>query len=264
MLDHLNGATRIHYIVGDPIAQVKSPSDVTRALVAQGRNALVVPAHVAPAQLRAWVAGVSLAQNVDSIIVTVPHKFACFDLCSSTTEHAAFLRAVNTMRRGPDGGWHGDMGDGPGMLRALQDKGYEPKGKSALLAGAGGAGSAIAHSLALAGVSRLAIHDTDAQRRQALVERLAALGLCPVTHGSADPTGFDLVVNATTAGMQADDPYPIDVTRLQPGTMAACAITAPPVSPFLVAARERGCASVTGGEMFGRVKELIVEFLLGR
>ncbi len=264
MPDRLDGTTRIHYIVGDPIAQVKSPSEVTRALAARGHNAIVVPAHVSPPHLVTWLAGVSLAHNVDSVIVTVPHKFACFGLCATTSDHAAFLQTVNTMRRRPGGGWHGDMFDGQGLVAALRDKGFEPRGKAALLAGAGGAGSAIAHALVLAGVSRLAVHDLDARRRQVLVDRLGALGHGPVTHGSADPAGFDLVVNATPAGMQAGDPYPVDVSRLRPGTLAACAITAPAVSPFIEAARARGCGSLTGIEMFDRVKDLIVEFLIDR
>lgn len=260
----LDGSTRIHYIVGDPIAQVKSPSDATQALQQEGHNAIVVPAHVAPAHLAQWVAGVSLAQNVDSIIVTVPHKFACFSLCASTSGRAAFLQTVNTMRRNAEGGWHGDMFDGLGLVKALQDKGFEPAGKSALVAGGGGAGSAIAHALVVGGAARLAVHDSDAARRHALVDRLAALGLCRIEHGSADPAGFDLVVNATPAGMQPADPLPVDVTRLDAGAMAACAITAPTISPFIAAARARGCASLTGIEMFDRVKDLIVDFLLHR
>jgi shikimate dehydrogenase len=260
----LDGSTRIHYIVGDPIAQVKSPAEVTRALLAHGVNAIVVPAHVAPRHLNEWVAAASLSQNVDSIIVTVPHKFACFQLCASTSERAAFLQTVNTMRRNPDGGWHGDMFDGLGFVTALQDKGFEPAGKTALLAGAGGAGSAIAHALVTAGVSRLAVHDADALRRQTLVDKLAGLGRCPVGHGSADPAAFDLVGNATPAGMQPGDPLPVDVSRMRAGAMAACAITAPAISPFIEAARERGCLTLTGIEMFDRVKDLIVEFLLGR
>src|SRR5437667_6867683 len=103
MTEPLNGATRVHFIVGDPIAQVKSPAGVTQAYQERGHNAYVMPAHVAPSQLAAWLAGVSLAQNVDGIIVTVPHKFACFELCATTSERAAFLHTVNTMRRNPDG-----------------------------------------------------------------------------------------------------------------------------------------------------------------
>jgi len=63
MLDNLSGATRVHLIVGDPIAQVKSPYGVTQAFEASGRNAICVPAHVAPADLAQWFAGISLARH---------------------------------------------------------------------------------------------------------------------------------------------------------------------------------------------------------
>lgn len=258
----LNGATRVHFIVGDPIAQVKSPSDVTRAFQARGRNAMVMPAHVAPADLAAWLAGVSLAKNVDGVIVTVPHKFACFDLCATTSERAAFLHTVNTMRRHADGRWHGDMFDGLAFVSALHDQGCQPKGKKCLLVGAGGAGSAIAHALVMAGVSQLAIHDEDALRRTTLVDRLAGLRLCEVGHGSADPSGFDLVLNATPMGMKAGDPLPLDVGRLSAAMFVGCVITAPAISPLVAAARAKGCRTLTGADMFRRVSDLMVEFLL--
>jgi shikimate dehydrogenase len=253
----------VHFIVGDPIAQVKSPAGVTHDFQQRGHDAMVMPAHVSPPDLAAWVHGVSLAKNVDSIIVTVPHKFACFELCATTSERAAFLRTVNTMRRNPDGRWHGDMFDGLGFVSALQDRGGRVDGRRCLLVGAGGAGSAIAHALVMAGASALAVHDADTVRRTTLVDRLAQLGRCPVAHGSADPSGFDVVVNATPMGMKPGDPLPVDVARLDRATFVGCVITAPPVSPLIAAARERGCGTVTGTDMFARVRELMVEFLLG-
>jgi shikimate dehydrogenase len=262
MTDSLNGATRVHFIVGDPIAQVKSPAGVTQAFRAQAHNAVCVPAHVSPAHLAEWVRGVSRAQNVDGIIVTVPHKFACADLCATTSDRAGFLKTVNTMRRNTDGSWHGDMFDGLGFVEALMAQGCEPAGQKALLVGAGGAGSAIAHALVMAGVSELAIWDPDDQRRSSLVNRLAVLGRCPVRPGSADPTGFNLVINATPLGMQVGDPHPLQVQHLQPDMFCGCAITAPAISPFIAAARERGCRTVTGTDMFARVRDLMVAFLL--
>lgn len=259
----LSGATRVHFIVGDPIAQVKSPAGVTQAFAGHGKNAVCVPAHVAPAHLADWVKGVSLSQNVDGIIVTVPHKFACTDLCATTSDRAAFLQTVNTMRRNADGTWHGDMFDGLGFVTAMQDKGCQPAGKKALLVGAGGAGSAIAHALVMAGVSELAIHDPDDQRRSALVARLAGLNRCPVTHGSANPAGFELVLNATPVGMKEADPYPLDVSQLEASMFCGCVITAPAVTPFIAAARSKGCQTLTGADMFARVRDLMVTFLLG-
>jgi shikimate dehydrogenase len=264
MTQALSGATRLHYIVGDPIAQVKSPAGVSQAFADHGRDAVCVPVHVSPAHLADWVRGASLAQNVDGIIVTVPHKFACTDLCATTSDRAAFLHTVNTMRRNADGTWHGDMFDGLGFVTALQNKGCQPAGKKALLVGAGGAGSAIAHALVMAGVSQLAIHDPDDHRRGSLVDRLAGLGKCPVVHGSPDPSGCDIVLNATPVGMKAGDPYPLDVTKLDAGMFCGCVITVPAVTPFIAAAREKGCAIMTGADMFAQVRDLMVAFLLGK
>ncbi|MFT3720457.1 shikimate dehydrogenase family protein [Pseudorhodoferax sp.] len=259
----LSGATRVHFIVGDPIAQVKSPLGVTQAFHARGLDAMVMPAHVAPADLAAWTHGVSVARNVDGIIVTVPHKFACAALCGTLSERAAFLGATNTMRRNADGSWHGDMFDGLGYVEALRALGCEPAGKQALLVGAGGAGSAIAHALVMAGVARLAVHDGDAARRDALVQRLAALGRCPVAAGSPDPSGYDLVVNATPAGMREGDPLPVEVDKLGAGTFVGCVVTQPAVTPLIAAARARGLGTCTGADMFAKVRDLMVAFLAG-
>jgi shikimate dehydrogenase len=258
----LSGATRVHFIVGDPIAQVKSPAGVTQAFHDAGRNAVCLPAHVAPNDLRGWSQGVSLAQNVDGIIVTVPHKFSCYDLCATTSDRAGFLKAVNTMRRNADGTWHGDMFDGMGYVQALISKGCEPQGQRALLVGAGGAGSAIAWSLMTAGVKELAVHDADVVRRDALVARLASLGLGKVSAGSSDPTGFDICINATPIGMKDGDPHPIDSTRFTAQQFVGCVITAPAVPPMIAAARARGCNTMTGADMFARVRDLMVQFLL--
>lgn len=259
----LSGATRVHFIVGDPIAQVKSPLGVTRAFADRGLDAMVMPAHVRPDDLAGWADGVSRARNVDGIIVTVPHKFASAALCATLSERAAFLGAVNTMRRNPDGGWHGEMFDGMGYVAALRDRGCEPQGRRALLVGAGGAGTAIGHALVMAGVLALDVHDEDAARCEALVQRLAALDRCPVAVGSRDPRGHSLVVNASPAGMRDGDPLPVDVERLDADAFVGCVITQPPVSPLVAAARARGLGTATGADMFARVRDLMVEFLAG-
>ena len=261
---NLDGATRVYFIVGDPIAQVKSPAGVSQAFQSAGLNGVCIPAHVAAADLASWTAGVSRAQNVDGIIVTVPHKFAFFDLCATTSDRGAFLKSINTLRRNPDGGWHGDMFDGMGYVKALSLKGCSLLGKKALLVGAGGAGSAIAYSLATGGLRELAIHDEDTIRRDALVQRLAALGACTVVAGSRDPTGFDIAINATPMGMQAGDPHPIDSSKFAPNMLVGCVITAPAIPPMIAAARALGCETLTGADMFAQVRDLMVEFLMGK
>jgi shikimate dehydrogenase len=133
-----------------------------------------------------------------------------------------------------------------------------------LLIGAGGAGSAIGHALVEAGVASLDIRDFDAERTAALASRLLALGQSAVN--LADETvraeDYDIVVNASPAGMREGDPLPIDVSRLKASTFVGDVVTKPPLTPFIEAARARGCATVTGTQMFGRVCDAIVDYLL--
>lgn len=256
----LNGASRLCFVLGDPIAQVKSPAGVSEMLQARGKNALCIPGHVAAADLAACWAGLKTLQNLDGVIITVPHKIAAIAMADRLSERAAFLGAVNTLRRTADG-WEGDMFDGLGHVSALQKAGCTLEGRRAVLAGAGGAGSAIAHALVLAGVSELAIHEMDDGRRNSLIDRLSSLGKAKVFAGSADPTGFDVVVNATPAGMREGDPLPFDGDRLAPSMFIGEVITQPAVSPFVARARQIGCRAITGIDMFVEVRDLMVDFL---
>ena len=260
----LSGATRVYFIVGDPKAQLSSPAGVTAALRAAGRDAVVVPAHVAPSDLPAFFTAATQMQNVDGVIITVPHKFSAAQYCASLSDEAAFLGAVNTLRRQADGTWHGGMFDGTGFVAALGDAGCDLKAKRALLVGAGGAGSAIGHALVNAGVASLAVRDNDAARTQALVARLNALKLGEVTiaDAAAGAESYEVVVNASPVGMRADDPLPVDISRLTAKTFVGDVVTKPPLTPLIEAARARGCKTVTGTQMFERVRDRMVQFLL--
>lgn len=259
---NLTGATRLNIIVGDPIAQVKSPGGVTRAFVDRSYDGILVPVQIDSAHLKAFLTTATEVRNLDGIIVTVPHKFACFEFCASSTERARLLGSVNIMRRRREGGWHGDQVDGLGFVGAVRANGYDPNGKRALLVGAGGAGSAIAMALVEAGVRSLAIHDNDVTRRDQLIAKLSTLRKAEIGSGSTDPAGFDLVANATPLGMKASDPLPIDVARLKPATFVGCVITSAAVSPVVEAARRIGCPTSTGTEMYNALQSSMVDFLL--
>jgi shikimate dehydrogenase len=172
------------------------------------------------------------------------------------------LGSVNVLRRNDDGSWDGEMFDGLGMLGGITSQGGNPKDKKTLLVGAGGAGTAIAQALLEAGVSELAIHDADAARRDGLVNLLKQHYGSRVYAGSNNPAGFALVVNATPMGMRAEDPYPVDVEQLSADAFAACVITVPAVSPWVQAAREKGCRSSVGIDMYKAEQQLMVDFFL--
>jgi shikimate dehydrogenase len=263
MIPALSGATRLYVIIGDPIAQVRSPAGVTAAFAARGHDGILVPVQLTPHDLPDFLSVAARLKNLDGIVATIPHKFACYQACASATERAHFLRAVNLMRRRTDGAWHGDMVDGLGFVGAARAKGIDPRGMRALLVGAGGAGSAIALALVEAGVSEIAIHDSATERRDALISQLNRLGKTLARIGTADPTGFDVVANATPAGMKDGDPLPIDITRLAPSAYCGCVITRPEVSPFIAAARKLGCVTATGTDMYQQHQSIMVDFLLG-
>src|SRR5262249_59716303 len=102
--------------------------------------------------------------------------------------------------------------------------------------GLGGARAAVACALIVAERAALAVADTDKERRLSLIERLAARAPVAVRTGTADAAGFDLVVNATPAGMQRTDPLPVDAARLEPSAYVADLITRPALTPLLEAA----------------------------
>ncbi|BCH26536.1 shikimate dehydrogenase family protein [Mesorhizobium sp. L-8-3] len=257
-----SGSTRLFPVVGDPVAQVRSPDAITRILVDRGLDAVVVPLHVPIADIAELLGALSKVRNVGGVLVTVPHKRATLSLCATTTERAAFAEAVNVLRR-TESGWHGDNTDGLGYVSGIEQEGFTVAGKRALLVGCGGAGSAIALELLERGAALLAIHDVDVSRRDDILARLGVRFPGRVVAGSADPSGFDFVANATPMGMSAGDPPPVDLDKLQPWQFVACVVTKPEVPLLILAARRLGCRTMTGTGMFDAQAETLADFLLG-
>src|SRR3954464_10929593 len=88
MLPTLNGATRIHVTIGDPIAQVKSPAGITAGFHTRGRDAIMIPLQVKPADIQDFFKLAKTLPNLDGIVITVPHKPVAFGHCDATTERA--------------------------------------------------------------------------------------------------------------------------------------------------------------------------------
>jgi shikimate dehydrogenase len=263
MLESLSGETRLYPILGDPITAVKSPQRLTCGFEARDHNGICVPMQVPQADLEAVMHGLSLVPNVDGLLITMPHKFAAFTLCASSSERAKLLGVVSVIRRNPDGSWHGDMLDGLAFVKAQIDEGAQPDGARVLLIGAGGAGSAIAIALLEAGVRELIIHDTDEARTAHLIELLSGQGRGRVTAGPPDPAGCDMVCNATPLGMAAGDPLPVPAHALAPSMFVGDVIAGHGLTPLVQAARTAGCKTATGVHMVEAVQEMMLDFFLG-
>ncbi len=105
-------------------------------------------------------------------------------------------------------------------------------------------------AIADAGVGRLALYDTRSDATEQLSSRLQQFfPTLPINLGRNDPSGFEIVVNATPMGMELGDPLPIDVGRISPDTMVGEVVMKQEVTPFVLAARERGCMTQIGTDM---------------
>ncbi|MFD5589821.1 shikimate dehydrogenase family protein [Streptomyces griseorubiginosus] len=254
----IRGTTRLYAVLGDPVAQVRAPALLNSLFDRLGTDAVLVPVEVGAGQLGAAIRGLTAVRNLDGLLVTVPHKTACRELADRVTATAALSGSVNALRRLPGGGWEGANFDGEGFVRGLRAAGHEPGGATVCLAGAGGAGSAIAVALLRAG-ARVTVWDVDASRASELAARLAPHFPDRVT---AAPTHIDadLAVNATPMGLRPEDGLPFDPRALKPGTLVADIIMKPRETALLRAAREAGCAIQYGEPMLAEQLALYQEF----
>jgi shikimate dehydrogenase len=255
----VNGSTRLLGVVGDPIAQVRAPGVWSALFRHNGINALCVPMHVRPPALTTFVSGIRTLGNLQGLIVTIPHKPAVLALVDEVTPRAKQVGVANSIAVLADGRTRADTFDGFGMVAGLRAAGQDLAGRRALVVGSGGVGASIAFALAEAGASSLAISDIAAERAQALVARLKQAGF-QADVGPADPGGFNLVINATPVGMQPTDPLPMDCTRLEPAAIVVDVVISPGLTPFLTAARERGCFVQPGSVMTDYMITAMAEF----
>jgi len=260
----ISGNTRLFAIIAEPIHHVKTPEEINALMAARGYDRVMVPLHVGPEQLADAVQGLRAMRNLDGFVVTVPHKGAIVHLCDSVSLAAEQVGAVNVVRRQANGRLHGDILDGVGFVAGLRRAGIEPSGMTVYLAGAGGAAQAIAYALAEAGVASLTIANRTQAKAEHLASRLA--GLFPgatFNVGTADPSGHDLVVNATSMGLRETDDYPCDVHRLTREQVVAEIIMQPEYTPLLLAAAERGCRVHLGRPMLQCQIELMAAAMSG-
>ena len=257
----IGGATRLYAILGDPIAQVKSPTLFTERFAQAGMNAIMVPMHVLPDHFDATVPALMALGNVDGLVVTVPYKARAAAFATRLGATARRIGAVNALRREADGSWTGDMFDGVGFVRGAERKGHAVKGRKVALFGAGGAGSAIGCELVAAGAASMAILDPVRERAEALATRLGeAFPGAPIRAASSIPAGTDMIVNASTIGMKPGDGLPGELGALDRNTLVGDVINADAPSPMIRHAIAHGCAYVTGREMFEGQADALMAF----
>jgi shikimate dehydrogenase len=258
---HIDGRTEVIAHLGFPTHAFKAPMIYNPYFEAEGINAVVVPFACRAEHFADGLRTLFQMDNVRGALITMPHKVSVVGLLDEVTPTVRVAGACNAVKRMPDGRLVGDMFDGEGFVRGVLQKGRSVMGARALVVGCGGVGSAIAASLAKAGVGELVLFDAHEPMMQGLAERLRAhypqLGLVV---GSADPTDCDIVVNATPLGMKAGDPLPVDVDRIAPGAFVGEVVMKQEITPFLEAVRARGCTYQVGADMLFEQIPAYLEF----
>jgi shikimate dehydrogenase len=257
----ISGKTTLIAHLGYPTETFKAPMIYNPYFEKAGIDAVVVPMGVKAEDYPPVLKAVFRLTNIRGALVTMPHKVTTVALLDEVTPTVQIAGSCNAILRRPDGSLLGDMFDGAGFVRGVERKGRQLKGAKALVVGSGGVGSAIAASLAAAGISAIGLFDASSAAAESLGERLREhFPKLKVETGSKDPEGYDIVINATPLGMKEGDPLPIDVARIAPTAFVGEVVMKQEMTPFLRAAKAKGCAVQVGTDMLFEQIPAYLEF----
>ena len=233
-------------VIGHPVAHSRSPAIHKYWLAEHGIAGDYGREDVAPENIAAVLAGFADSGYVGAN-VTVPHKEAAFAAAKADAV-AHELGAVNTL-------WLegrqllGTNTDVYGFLANLDEvqPGWDKRTRVAVVLGAGGAARAILYGLHDRGVERIVLVNRTPARAQALAAQFGAhvrpRGFDKLDAALADA---DLLINATSLGMQGAPPLDIDTGTLKPGAVVYDIVYVPLETALLKAARARGHSVVDG------------------
>jgi shikimate dehydrogenase len=246
----INGNTQLIAHIGFPTHTFKSPMIYNPYFASAGINAVVVPMGCQTPDYPVFLKSVFNLTNMCGALITMPHKVVTVGLLDEVTRTVRVAGACNAVKKLADGRLVGDMFDGAGFVRGVQRKGFDLTGKRVLVVGSGGVGCAIAASLAGAGIAAISLFDVNSASADALGQRLKQnYPQIDVRTGSNDPVDHDLVVNATPLGMNEGDALPMDVSRISPDAFVGEVVMKTEMTPFLQAAKNRGCRVQVGSDM---------------
>jgi shikimate dehydrogenase len=257
----ISGKTLLIGHIGYPTESFKAPMIYNPWFQKHGVDAIVVPMGVKAEDYVGALASIRKFTNFHGALITMPHKVTTMKLADDLTPTARIAGACNALLKRPDGSLLGDQFDGAGFVRGAQRKGCKMEGARVMVAGSGGVGSAIAASLAAAGVAELSLSDVYPASAEALKSRLIEhYPKLIVKTGSNDPAGYDVVVNATPMGMKEGDPLPFDVDRIEPHAFVGEVVMKSEYTPLLRAAKARGNPIQVGTDMLFEMIPAYLEF----
>lgn len=257
-----SGKADVYVMLAHPVGHAKSPGMFNALMESEGLDSLMVPVTCNPADFDVFWAGLTAMENLRGMIISVPFKTRVFEKCHSAHPRAERVKSANSVLRMPDGTWHADNFDGVGFMQGLKNAGISVAGQDVLQVGGGGAGASIAYFLADEGAKSITICDIDPARAKALADLVGGrFSDCNISTGPSDPRGKTMVVNATPVGLNANDPYPLDVEGLNADMIVVDIIMDPVETKLLKYAENLGCRVQYGQPMMDCQMVAMADFL---
>lgn len=247
-------------VIGDPIAQSKSPLIHKFWLSKLGIPGDYRPFHVPADELADYIAGACADADWRGCNVTLPHKIAVMDLVDDPGGVRDTIGAMNTILRQPDGSVIGTNTDAAGFYAPISD--FDLEGAPVAVVGAGGAARAILFALARAGVGPVTILNRSPLKAMGLLATFGLKGEVVALDAPIPPVA--LLVNASSLGMVGHPPLDLDLANLPEDALVYDAVYAPLETGLLAAARARGLETVDGLEMLIGQAALAFELFFGQ
>jgi len=241
-VEHLDHATRVFGVAGNPIAHSLSPLMQNTALRRENVNAILLPLKVRKlSDLLTLVRELPLA----GVAVTMPLKQEVLPHLANSDPLTSRIGACNTLRTGADGMLYGFNTDVAGVVRPLEKR-LKLKGARIAVLGAGGAARAAVFGLVAQGAEIFIVNRTH-EKAQALAKEAKAKAL---KHEQFSRSRFDVLINTTPCGMAGNaQALPIEENELNAGLVFDMVYN-PLETPLLKLAKERGIPTIGGLEMF--------------
>lgn len=235
-------------VIGNPVAHSRSPA-IHAAFAAQTGRDLTYETLFSPVDAFADTARGFFRAGGHGTNVTVPFKQQAFAFVDQLSDRARSAGAVNTITRLTDEHYAGDNTDGAGLVRDLQTNlGLQLGTLRILILGAGGAAQGVLHPLLEQQPPTLVIANRTVGKAQRLAQQCPASDCVHATGfaGVAAYAPFDLVINATSAGLSGDTPALPDNT-LAPGATAYDMLYGDHDTPFVSWAKSHGASRSADG-----------------
>lgn len=241
-------------VIGDPIAQSKSPVIHGFWLSQLGMEGEYRRCHVTSGELAGYLAERRSDADWRGCNVTMPHKQAIMPLLDQIDAEASRIGAVNTVVRETDGTLTGYNTDAPGFLEPIRPLLGEEDYRFAYVIGTGGAARAIIDALFHAEFMIWSISRNPAKARAEFGHYLGddpefLIDMAELKPGSlrpADPEVFSLIVNATPLGMTGHPPLDLPWGGFLANATVYDIVTSPSDTVLLQQARSQGLATIDG------------------